>query len=89
MVKKFLEFVFLFFKGALGSPTENVEYEEKVLNDLFLTIVFSERLGIPNPFYYYLVELLPYLMEELEGWEVRMSNRKSVLSVILREFGEP
>ena len=88
-MKRLVDFVRLFFKGALGDPFEKVEYRERVLNDQLLTVIFSDRLGIPNPMYYYLVELLPYLGEEIEGWEVRMSNRKTVIDRILRELGEP
>ena len=88
-MKKLFEFLKLFFKGAVGDPFERIEYMEGILNDQLLTVVLSERLGIPNSMYYYLVELLPYLAEEIQGWEVRSSNRKTVLDRALREFGEP
>jgi len=88
-VKRLVKFLKLFFKGAVGDPFEKVEYMEGILNDQLLTVILSERLGIPNPMYYYLVELLPYLGEEIPNWEVRSSNRKTILDRALKEFGEP
>ena len=80
----------LFFKGAvLDSATDKLEYRAKVLNDNLLTIILSHRLGIPNPMYYYLAELLPYIAVEIKGWERRMADRKSVISRTFGEVGEP
>ena len=41
---------------------------------------FGDLLGIPNPASYYTLELLPFLAEELEGWERRMQGRKGILA---------
>jgi len=89
-VRRFLKGLGFFFKGALiDSATDKIEYRAKVLNDNLLTVVLSHRLGIPNPLQYYLVELLPYLAEDVKGWERRMADRKSVIPRALGEVGEP
>lgn len=49
-------------------------------NDEFMLLCFGDLLGLPLPTSYYTLELLPYLAEELEGWERRMIQR--------REFAE-
>jgi len=54
-------------------------------NDNFIILLFGDLLGIPNPVSYYTLELLPYLAEELEGWERRMQNRKSIVA---EKFGQ-
>ena len=87
---KFLKSLKLFFKGALvDSSTDKLEAKAKSLNDNLLTVVLSERLGMPNPMYYYMVEILPYIAEDLEGWNRRMADRKSVIGRVLGEIGEP
>ncbi len=87
---KFLKSLKLFFKGAVvDSSTDKLEAKAKSLNDNLLTVVLSERLGIPNPMYYYMVEILPYIAGDLEGWNRRMADRKSVISRVVGEIGEP
>ncbi len=87
---KFLKSLKLFFKGVLvDSSTDKLEAKAKSLNDNLLTVVLSERLGMPNPMYYYMVEILPYIAEDLEGWNRRMADRKSVIGRVLGEIGEP
>lgn len=54
-------------------------------NDIFLLLCFADLIGIPVPTSYYSLELLPYLAEELEGWEKRILERKSVLA---EKFGK-
>ncbi len=89
-MKNFLRTVKLFFRGAvLDSAVDKIEYKAKVLNDNFLTLILSHRIGIPNPTYYYLVELLPYFADNIKGWERRIADRKSVISRVFGEVGEP
>jgi len=38
---------------------------------------------------YYTVELLPYIGNEIPGWERRMADRESVISRVMGEVGEP
>ncbi|WP_456456987.1 hypothetical protein [Thermovibrio sp.] len=80
----------LFFKGALlDQSTEKIEARAKELNDRLLTLILSHKLGIPNPFLYHTVEILPYLCENLKGLERRILDRKSLISRITGEIGEP
>ena len=51
-------------------------------DDLFLLLIFSEMLGIPNPVYYYTLELYPYILEKFHDWHLRMGMEKSPLEGI-------
>jgi hypothetical protein len=48
-------------------------------DDLFMLLVFSEMMGIPNPASYYTLELLPVLYERFHEWHTRMGMEKSPL----------
>lgn len=48
-------------------------------DDLFMLLVFSEALGVPNPASYYTLELQPILYERFHDWHVRMGMEKSPL----------
>ena len=89
-MKRLLDSLLLFFEGAvLSSSVDKLSARANALNDSLLLIVLSDRIGIPNPMFYYLVELLPYLAEDARRWSVRMESRKTVLSYLLGEIGEP
>ena len=89
-MKKFKEFIRLFFKGAItDNATDKIDAVARTYNDTFLTLVFSDKIGIPNPLYYYYVELLPHLAKEIKGWEARIANRKTILGRAIEEGGEP
>jgi D-alanyl-lipoteichoic acid acyltransferase DltB (MBOAT superfamily) len=80
-LKKFITDFGLFFKGATdfkGRAYEMLESETKTEMDNFLLICFSDQLGMPLPISYYTLELLPYLVDEIEDWDKRMGKRKSV-----------
>ncbi|HLR73940.1 MAG TPA: cory-CC-star protein [Virgibacillus sp.] len=49
-------------------------------DDLFLLLLYSEMLGIPNPVYYYTLELYPYMIERFHEWHLRMGMEKSPLA---------
>jgi hypothetical protein len=51
-------------------------------DDLFMLLVFSELMGIPNPASYYTLELLPLLYERFHDWHLRMGLEKSPLDNI-------
>ncbi|SDQ65962.1 hypothetical protein SAMN05216232_2970 [Virgibacillus subterraneus] len=74
-----------------------IEYYEEVLNmphrqeiarelrdqdDLFLLLLYSEMIGIPNPVYYYTLELYPYMIERFHDWHLRMGMEKSPMTGI-------
>ena len=80
-IKRFFQNLGLFFKGATdfkGRAYEMLQIDVEKEKDNFLLICFSDQLGIPLPIGYYTLELLPYLLDEMNDWDVRMSNRKSV-----------
>ena len=51
-------------------------------DDLFMLLVFSELLGIPNPASYYTLELQPLLLERFHQWHLRMGMEHSPLDHI-------
>ena len=48
-------------------------------DDLFMMLVFSESLGIPNPATYYTLELLPVVYDRFHDWHRRMGMERSPL----------
>lgn len=53
--------------------------EERREEDLFMLLVHSELLGIPNPVSYYTLELYPHLYERFHQWHRRMGMEHSPL----------
>ncbi|WP_284139312.1 MULTISPECIES: cory-CC-star protein [unclassified Virgibacillus] len=51
-------------------------------DDLFFLLLYSELLGVPNPAYYFTLELYPYIIEDFHDWHLRMGMDKSPLSGI-------
>lgn len=47
--------------------------------DLFMLLVFSESLGIPNPVSWHTLELRGILLEEFHAWHRRAGFEKSPL----------
>ena len=80
-IKKFLNDFKLFFQAATdlkGKSTALLEKEASNEMDEFLLLCFGDLLGIPLPTSYYSLELLPLVAEDLEAWQLRMSNRLSI-----------
>ncbi|MDR7191422.1 cory-CC-star protein [Luteimonas terrae] len=50
--------------------------------DLFMLMVFSESLGVPNPVGYYTLELMPAMYERFHDWHRRMGLERSPLDHI-------
>lgn len=48
-------------------------------DDLFMLLIFSEMMGVPNPASYYTLELQPLLMERFHDWHQRMGMEHSPL----------
>ncbi len=48
-------------------------------DDLFMLLIFSEMMGVPNPATYYTLELQPILMERFHEWHTRMGIEHSPL----------
>ena len=51
-------------------------------DDLFMLLVFSEMMGMPNPVSYYTLELQPILLERFHDWHRRMGMEHSPLDHI-------
>jgi hypothetical protein len=64
-----------FFSSSLsyGSMNRKDAFEEM---DAFMLMCFSDMIGVPNPYSYYMAELLPYIAEDLPSWEWRISQDK-------------
>lgn len=63
---------------SLSHRTEIVR-ELRDEDDLFLFLCFSEMVGIPNPAFYYNLELYPYILEKFHDWHLRMGMETSPL----------
>ena len=55
---------------------------QRVEEDLFMMLVLSEALGVPNPASYYTVELLPVVYDRFHDWHRRMGMERSPLEHI-------
>ncbi len=72
-----------FFSAAFdmdGKSTAFLKKEALDEMDNFMLLCYADLLGIPLPLSYYSIELLPYLADDLEGWEKRIMERKSILT---------
>lgn len=75
------EFVSGFLHGSFVNKRMAVVRKEAFDdNDNLMLLLFGDFLGIPNPVSYYMLELLPYVMEDLVPWERRMQNRKYIIA---------
>lgn len=48
-------------------------------DDLLLTVVLAEALGVPDPAAYHSIELLPAVYDEFHAWHRRMGMDRSPL----------
>jgi len=51
-------------------------------DDLFMLLLMSESLGLPNPATYYTLELLPLVYDRFHDWHRRMGMERSPLDDI-------
>lgn len=69
------------YEEVLSMPhRREVASELRDEDDLFMLLLYSEMIGIPNPVYYYTLELYPYMLEKFHDWHLRMGMEKSPLS---------
>ncbi|WP_392454790.1 cory-CC-star protein [Chryseomicrobium aureum] len=70
-----------FYEEVLSMPHRSeIARELRDQDDMFLFMLYSEMLGIPNPAYYYTLELYPYMMEQFHDWHLRMGMDKSPMT---------
>ena len=75
-LQRFQELLHEFYEGRHRGALAREKRQE---DDLFMLLVFSEMMGIPNPASYYTLELLPVLYESFHEWHVRMGMEHSPL----------
>lgn len=61
-----------------GKAHGHIENEAADTMDQFMLLCFGDMLGVDLPTTYYALELLPYLAEDLEKWQMRMADKKSI-----------
>lgn len=66
------EFYTVPFRGAVARAKRQED-------DLFMLLVFSEMVGVPNPASYFTLELQPLLYEDFHEWHKRMGMEHSPL----------
>ena len=71
--------------SELGAQYYNAPYRAAIARakrdeeDLFMLLVFSEMMGVPNPAAWSTLELQPLLMERFHDWHTRMGMERSPL----------
>ncbi|TWI56865.1 hypothetical protein IQ10_01555 [Halalkalibacter nanhaiisediminis] len=81
--KRSLKRIFELYDEILRLPHKaEIHRELQDEDDLFLLLVYSDMLGIPNPAFYYTLELYPYILEKFHEWHLRMGMEKSPLDGI-------
>lgn len=71
--------------NELGQQYYNAPYRAAIArakreeDDLFMLLVFSEMMGVPNPASWYTLELQPLLLERFHAWHMRMGMERSPL----------
>ena len=71
----------VFYEEVLSMPhRQEIARELRNEDDMFLLLLYSEMLGIPNPVYYYTLELYPYMMGNYHEWHLRMGMEKSPMA---------
>ncbi|PKR79356.1 hypothetical protein CEY16_01065 [Halalkalibacillus sediminis] len=77
--KKLMEY----YDEVLSLPHRTeVARELRDEEDLFMLLIYSDMLGIPNPAFYYTLELYPHIIEKFHDWHLRMGMEKSPLEGI-------
>jgi len=56
-----------------------VAREKRDHDELFMLLIFSEMMGVPNPATYYTLELQPLLLDRFHQWHQRMGMEHSPL----------
>ncbi|WP_078553599.1 cory-CC-star protein [Bacillus alkalicellulosilyticus] len=83
MSKMSLKRLFELYDEMLRLPHKaEIHRELQAEDDLFLLLVYSDMLGIPNPAFYYTLELYPYILEKFHDWHLRMGIEHSPLDGI-------
>ncbi|MFA8438631.1 cory-CC-star protein [Pueribacillus sp. YX66] len=79
-IQSFADNVKHFYTEMYYTPyRQTMKREIQKRDDLFKLLIYSERLGLPNPASFYTLELLPFMLEDFHEWHIRMGMEKSPL----------
>lgn len=65
-----------FYAGPYRTTMRRARRDE---DDLFMLVVLTEALGVPDPAAYWSAELLPATYEEFHAWHLRVGMERSPL----------
>lgn len=72
-----------YVEEAYNAPYRSaIARAQREQDDLFMLLIFSEMMGVPNPASYYTLELQPLLLERFHDWHQRMGMEHSPLDNI-------
>ena len=82
-IKAWLRQASFYAEEAYNAPYRSaIARAKREQDDLFMLLIFSEMMGVPNPASYYTLELQPLLMERFHDWHTRMGMEHSPLDNI-------
>lgn len=68
------------FREAYSLPyRRTLRRAQRDQDDLFMTMVIGEALGLPNPAGYYAIEVMPIVLQDFHRWHRRMGMDRSPL----------
>lgn len=76
MLARLADFLREFYTAPFRGAVARAKRQE---DDLFMLLVFSEMVGVPNPASYFTLELQPLLYEDFHEWHKRMGMEHSPL----------
>ncbi len=80
VIKAWLRQANRFAEEAYNAPYRSaIARARREQDDLFMLLIFSEMMGVPNPVSYYTLELQPLLLEQFHDWHIRMGMEHSPL----------
>src|SRR5699024_5088591 len=82
MLARVIKVIAFFEEGLSMADSHEIARELSDEDDLFLLLLYSEMIGIPNPAFYYTLELYPYMIEKFHDWHLRMGMEKSPMAGI-------
>lgn len=79
-IKAFWRKANAFAEEAYNAPYRSaIARAQRDQDDLFMLLVYSELMGIPNPAQFYTMELQPLMLERFHQWHQRMGMEHSPL----------
>lgn len=82
MLEKFKRLIHLYDEIIRHPHKTEIARELRDEDDLFFLLLYSDMLGLPNPVFYYTLELYPFMLEKFHDWHLRMGMEHSPLEGI-------